>query len=69
MTMASKSTQYRRRYLSGSMSCRYNTQVDCAILHVGDCEHCGWNPAEETRRKEALHNGEAIAVKMESVGI
>ena len=67
--MPSKSTYYRRKYLSGAISCRYNTQVDCAIYKVRDCEHCGWNPAEELRRKEALHNGEKVVIPMETVGV
>lgn len=67
--MPSKSTQYRRQYLSGAASCRFNTQINCASNNYDDCRGCGWNPAEEMRRKEALHNGGTESVKVEPVGI
>ena len=69
MIMPSKSTQYRRQYLSGAASCRFNAHVNCASHDYNDCRGCGWNPAEEMRRKEALYNGGTIPVKMESVGV
>lgn len=67
--MPSKSTQYRRHYLSGAMSCRFNAYVNCSSRDYEDCRGCGWDPAEDLRRKEALDNGEKVIIQVEAVGV
>ena len=34
--------------------CRYRDNVLTVTCWPGDCEACGWNPKEETRRKTIL---------------
>ena len=46
-----------RRMLAGEAvnDCKYNEGVGCDIQR---CENCGWNPAVERMRKEALYAAE-----------
>lgn len=37
------------------ISCRFNSGVLCGIKDLGKCGRCGWNPAVERMRKEALY--------------
>ena len=41
-------------------ACRYNAGVDC---EQQECAGCGWNPEEEKRRKEILHERQAEDAK------
>ena len=49
---------HRRRHGVGvktfSDSCNHNIHIQC---EERKCGNCGWNPAVEKRRKEALRNG------------
>lgn len=47
----------------GYHSCRYNIGINCEYGErlPEKCERCGWNPAEEKRRKEVLENGTETA--------
>lgn len=36
------------------MSCPYNSMINCNVKDPKPCHKCGWNPAEDKRRKERI---------------
>lgn len=42
--------------------CKYNTSIDCRQMEEPStverqCEHCGWCPREQKRRKKQIKKG------------
>ena len=48
----------KRKYDKNEVVCLYNDAIDCNFRDMTDtfyCRRCGWNPAEQAKRKMQMY--------------